>query len=90
MLTRECVAVVNVQDAIVTEYPRRVEAGARIVDRAMEDLCTTRMQKAAERAETWQKIAMVEDMDQVPNEPSVGGSLVSVEVETHIGKTWAG
>jgi DNA polymerase I len=44
----------------------------------------------AEKAKTWLEKAMIDGMDEVLNGPGIGGPRVSVEVETQIGKTWAG
>jgi DNA polymerase-1 len=44
----------------------------------------------AEEVEAWLEKAMIDGMDQVLNGPGVGGPRVPVEVETQIGKTWAG
>jgi DNA polymerase-1 len=44
----------------------------------------------AEKAKAWLEKAMIDGMDQVLNAPGVGAPRVPVEVETQIGKTWAG
>ena len=44
----------------------------------------------AEKVEAWLERAMVDGMDGVLNGPGVEGPRVPVEVETQIGKTWAG
>lgn len=44
----------------------------------------------AEKVVAWLEKAMVGAMDEIFNGPNVKGPLVPVEVETQIGKTWAG
>ena len=44
----------------------------------------------AEKVEAWLEKVMIDGMDEVLNGPDVGGPRVPVEVETQIGKTWAG
>jgi DNA polymerase-1 len=43
-----------------------------------------------EKVKAWLEKAMIDGMDEVLNGPAVGGPRVPVEVETEVGKTWAG
>jgi DNA polymerase I-like protein with 3'-5' exonuclease and polymerase domains len=44
----------------------------------------------AEKVRAWLEKAMIEGMGEVLNGPEVGEPRVPIEVETQIGKTWAG
>jgi DNA polymerase I-like protein with 3'-5' exonuclease and polymerase domains len=55
-----------------------------------DEIVVERDEDKAEKVETWLETAMIDGMDEALNGPGVGGPRVPVEVETQIGKAWAG
>ena len=55
-----------------------------------DEILVKRDEDKAKKVETWLETAMIDGMDEVLNGPGAEGPRVPVEVETQIGKTWAG
>ena len=72
-------------------WERRAECpGALSVACVHDEIVVECDEDKAEKVEASLEKAMIDGMDRVLNGPEVGGLRVPVEVETQIGKTWAG
>jgi DNA polymerase I-like protein with 3'-5' exonuclease and polymerase domains len=67
------------------EYP-----GAAPIACVHDEIVVECDEARAEKVKAWLEKAMIDGMHRVLNGPEVGGPRVPVEVETEIGKTWAG
>jgi DNA polymerase I len=77
--------------ALALLWERRAECpGAVPVACVHDEIVVECDEDKAEKAKTWLEKAMIDGMDEVLNGPGVGDPRVPVEVETQIGKTWAG
>jgi DNA polymerase I len=77
--------------ALALLWERREERpGAWPVACVHDEIVVECEEDEAEKVVAWLEMAMIESMEEVLNGPEVGGPRVPIEVETQIGKTWAG
>jgi DNA polymerase I len=77
--------------ALAFLWERRAECPGAVPVACVHDEIVVECDEAeAEKVERWLQTAMVGGMDEILNGPNVKGPHVPVEVETQIGKTWAG
>ena len=77
--------------AMALLWERRAECpGAAPVACVHDEILVECDEDEAKKVEAWLEKAMIDGMDEILNGPNVKGPHVPVEVETWIGKTWAG
>jgi DNA polymerase I len=77
--------------ALALLWERRAECPSAVPVACVHDEIVVECDEdEAEKVKAWLEKAMIDGMDEVLNDPEVGGPRVPVVVETEIGKTWAG
>jgi DNA polymerase I len=77
--------------AVALLWKRREECPGALPVACVHDEIVVECEEAgAEKVKAWLEKAMIDGMEKVLNGPDVGGPRVPIEVETQIGKSWAG